>query len=195
MSSFPLVPNEECHLQILQSMQGHAESRCQTGCFVQDGSVYGVALNAGVRSKAALLPQSTRTHLRNAHLEPSPRGALADLKPVQNAKDEPGFNEIKVWQYALPRYISRTENLPDGTRVQACCTLRLGVVKNYQSVSKACAKVLQRHPVGCTWSGPQYSQGSAFAANDLVAKLAGIVVNGHLLRKFFPLSDPAVDEH
>ena len=81
--------------------------KCHTGCCVQDGSVYGVALNAGVRSKAALLPQSTRTHLRNAHLEPSPRGALADLKPVQNAKDEPGVDEIKVWQCTLPRYISQ----------------------------------------------------------------------------------------
>lgn len=63
---------------------------------MQEGSVYGVALDAGVKSKAALLPMSASTHPHNVHLEPSPRGALADLRPVQNAKDKPSFNEIKV---------------------------------------------------------------------------------------------------
>ena len=52
---------------------------------------------AGVQAKAALLPQMARIVQHNVHLEPLPRGALADLKPIQNAKDKPGPNEIKVF--------------------------------------------------------------------------------------------------
>ena len=58
--------------------------------------MYGVSEDAGVQSKAMLLPQKTRAVQRNVHLEPMPRGALADLKPVQNSREEPGPNEIKV---------------------------------------------------------------------------------------------------
>ena len=63
---------------------------------LQEGTVYGSSLDSGVHLKAALLPQRNRMQLRNVHLEPCPRGALANLKPVQNAKDEPGPREIKV---------------------------------------------------------------------------------------------------
>lgn len=77
---------------------------------MQDAGAFGEAAAGGARYLARLLrATSTASAFPAGRLMPCPSGSLADLKFVPLDKQDPGFGEIKVTTFVIPRlYVAGT---------------------------------------------------------------------------------------